>query len=328
MSSAAPLCTVFDLSSHSQLRFTGADRAKFLHGFCTNEIRALPTGGGCEAFACNVKGRVLGHFTVFVEPDALWLETVSGAATALARHFDRYIIREDVAVEDLTGQFAEFYLTGVHADRVLTQCLTAAGLPADLIVEELARLSRPGVWTVSESTWGTLSVCGVDWLGGDDFLLRLPIAESHSVAAGWEACGATIGTAEVWDASRIAAGWPEYGRDITEDNLPQEVARNTRCISFRKGCYLGQEPVARLDALGHTNRELRRLSWESDFVPAAGAEIFDASSHEVTGKITSAARNPRNTGGNALAYVKTRWANPGTAVHLETASGPVVAIVS
>ena len=113
------------------------------------------------------------------------------------------------------------------------------------------------------------------------------------------------------------SGFPVYGRDISDENLAQEVARTRQCISFTKGCYLGQEPIARLDAMGHTNRELRRITFAPGSRPVAGMVVLAADSDDEAGAITSVSPIPDSQGAiAALGYLKTRFNREGTQVRI------------
>ena len=93
-----------DFGDRTLLELTGADRARFLHNLCTNEIRKLPAGAGCEAFLTNVQGKLLGHVLVFASDDGLLLETVPGQAERILSHLDRYLIREQVVLHDRSSE--------------------------------------------------------------------------------------------------------------------------------------------------------------------------------------------------------------------------------
>ena len=118
--------------------------------------------------------------------------------------------------------------------------------------------------------------------------------------------------------SRIEAGFPLFGTDITDDNLPQEIGRNQQAISFTKGCYLGQETVARIDALGHVNRLLARVKFTAGEVPATGTELFAAD--KPVGKVTSACWSPEF--GGPLAFALLRRTQTAAGTQLTSASGP------
>ena len=123
---------------------------------------------------------------------------------------------------------------------------------------------------------------------------------------------------------RIEAGWPRYGRDLSEDNLPQEVGRDRLAISFTKGCYLGQETVARIDSRGHVNRLLTGLVFASPEVPKSGMELRAGSA--VVGEVTSAAFSPTRNAAVALGYVRRGHNEPGSVLESAAGSATVVSL--
>ncbi len=120
----------------------------------------------------------------------------------------------------------------------------------------------------------------------------------------------------VFHALRIQAGFPLYGIDITEDNLAQEVARTEKAINFKKGCYLGQEPIARIDALGHVNRELRTIKLSNALVPTPGGPVMDAENKTI-GHVTSYAMLPDEHVPIALAYLHRNHLQSGTEIFVK-----------
>jgi hypothetical protein len=120
----------------------------------------------------------------------------------------------------------------------------------------------------------------------------------------------------MFHALRIAAGFPLYGSDITEENLAQEVGRTAQAISFTKGCYLGQEPIARIDAMGHVNRQLCRLLFSSDTPPLAGTPVHENATPDakVIGTITSSSLNPAMSRAIAMACLRSAFVKSGTEV--------------
>jgi len=306
---------LLDLTGRTLLELTGRDRVPFLHNFCTNDIKALAPGQGCEAFLCNAKGRVLSHVTVFADADSLWLETVAGQAARLRSHLERYIIREDVALHDRSAEVAEVLLTGPRSRELFLEACTPA--VADGLREKLSAMPRPGIIAWDRAPW--LRVGSVAWLTGSAWLVWGSVAGPavKDLVAQLIARGGVRGDADDWESLRIDAGFPEYGHDITDDRLPQEVARNRLCLNFHKGCYLGQEPIARLDALGHTNQELRRLRGTGRKIPSRGTRLHDRDSGAEAGIVTSAATHPFEEGVVALGYVKRKWFAAGTVLSWE-----------
>lgn len=329
----------FPLSGRTAIEVTGRDRATFLHNFCTNDIKKLQPGQGCEAFFCNAKGRVIGHGNIVATEDALWIDSVPSQSAKLMAHLDRYIIREDVTLHDRTTEVASTYLSGPRALEPLFALISPLGIQEKSAVclrqqAELLPINHQFRLLTEFSDPEELPVFylrSVDWLGEQGYILTSPqsdpVEELHGLGGEMiELQNIQTGTADDFEALRIAAGWPLFGIDMTEDNLPQEVARTAQAISFTKGCYLGQEPIARLDALGHTNRELRRLAIDTETRPQAGTELLDQTTDDIVGQITSAAPAPFGPGVVALGYLKTKWTKPGTIVKLGTLPGQTATV--
>jgi len=303
----------FNLSDRSQLELTGNDRARFLHGFCTNDIKGLQPGGGCEAFVCNVQGKVLGHIFVFCTESALWIDTVPGQEDGLFAHLDRYLINENVQIHKRTTEFGEIYVdleSAADIARLLGIADADEAFPAALLSH--VTLTYEG---------SMIHIRRVDWLGEPGWLISGPQAVLDQLLSTFPEP-----LAENWDALRIAAGFPHYGRDITSENLAQEVNRTARAISFKKGCYLGQEPIARIDALGHVNRELHRLEIIGSAVPAAGTPLLDPQAGTQVGVITSAAAKSAGMV-VALGYLRTKFCSAGSQVAISINSGSATATV-
>ncbi len=300
----------FSLDGRTQIEITGNDRAKFLHNFCTQEIKNLAPGKSCEAFITSVKGRILGHIFVFATENSLWIDTVPDQETFLIAHLDRYLISEDVAFHPRTAEWNEIYLTGAQADASLQQL----GL-------DVTSLNR-GEHRRAECQGINVVVRRVDWFGEPGFLLNVAVADALKFRELLENHGIARGTPDAFEARRIQAGLPHYGIDLTEENLAQEAGRTATAISFKKGCYLGQEPIARIDALGHVNRELRSLEMESSAVPPSGTPVLSESDAKEIGRITSSAYAVDDQKTYALAMLQSRFTSPGTTVRVATADGP------
>jgi len=289
---------LFDVSRRSQIELTGEDRVKFLHGFCTNNVKGLRPGTGCEAFITNVKGRIVGHVHLFAEEDSLWLESVPDAEATLTPHLDRYIINEDVQLVGSSDEWGELFVCGPRAGELLRTWGVDVG---DLSLYEHRRVELGGT---------TVSVRRVELTDPPGYLLSAP---RGSLAALWrilrEGGFAPAGSLAL-EALRIEAGVPWHGVDITSDHLAQEAARTARAVSFTKGCYLGQEPIARLDALGHVNRELRGLRLERGPVPEAGTAVLSPDDGGEIGRMTSAALSFADGRPVALACLRRQFTQP------------------
>ena len=277
---------VVELNDWSSVTLTGADRQVFLNNFCTNEVKRLAPGEHCEAFLTDVKGKVLGHVMVHCRERELVLITVPAQAPRIIAHLDRYVIREDVQLRDTTAERKYLLIAGGEK--------AGGGLNGEIWIR-----------------WRLLHVlfCGLLEVTPD----RISQARAELAAAGAMAC-----SRPAFDALRIESGTPLFGVDFDEENLPQEVGRDELAISFTKGCYLGQETVARIDALGHVNRQLVGVRFEGPSIPPAKTEL--AAEGANAGHVTSAAYSPQLSAPLAIALVRRRWTAPGS--RLDSAAGP------
>ncbi len=298
-----------DFSNRTQIELSGSDCAKFLHNLCTNAIRELRPGSGCEAFLLNVKGHVVGHVFVFVGEQSIVLETVPGQGERLMTHIDRYIIREDVQLHDRSMEWAELLLSGMQAETLLAE--HSLPIPKQKLEHTSATIADQEVW-----------VRRVDMAGPIGFLIAVRREAIKSVLDFLVQSGAVRCSDQVFETCRIERGTPLFAKDITEDNLPQEVGRDSQAISFTKGCYLGQETVARIDALGHVNRLLKGLKLDSTELPSVGTEL--TSNDKVVGSVTSSCWSPQLNSPLALAYVRRGHHEPGVKLKWGASNAEVI----
>ena len=223
-----------------RLRFSGRDRASFLHNFCTNDIKGLSIGSACEVIFTNVKARVLGHGYILADTDTHELWMLPGDATALFAHLNRYIITEDVSIERVPAEFTCLLLTGA-VNPVLS------GLRPDLPAD-----GPP----LSCQLATDVSMLRLNWQQPG----MLVCLSDAAAAQMWPPLAAelTPGGRDMFEHLRIAETFPRVGTDLTSENLAVEAGRS-EAISYVKGCYLGQEPIARIDAMGQVNRQLQTV---------------------------------------------------------------------
>jgi folate-binding protein YgfZ len=293
-----------DRSDRARLAVAGPDRARFLHNLATNDVKRLAEGDGREAFVTSPQGKTLGYVTLLACPDHILLRTDPGGLEHVLPHLRKYGVFDDVALDDLSDGTFELHLAGPHAEALVGRCARRA--PRAELAHVTAEVAGRPVRLVRESPAG---VAGLTLIGDR--------ADRAAVIDALERAGAAFGLAalapQAFEALRIAAGTPVFGRDLTPDNLPQELDRDARAISFVKGCYLGQETVARLDALGHVNRILRGVRCADLPVPTPGTAL--EADGKTVGTITSAAYSLALGAPVALAIVRTTHAQPGTALH-------------
>ncbi|HUI08153.1 MAG TPA: glycine cleavage T C-terminal barrel domain-containing protein [Verrucomicrobiae bacterium] len=268
---------VVDLSrERSRLRIVGADRTRFLHGQCTNDIQRLRVGECCYAAFLDAKGKMRGEGHIICQTDAFLLEVNPGLTPSL----EKFIITEDVIVEDVTARMGEWLVIGEGA----------TSLPANAVT-----FRHPlGLGVISAE----------------------PMMET--VAA--DALGSLY----------IEAATPRWGVDMDESTIPIEAGLEKRAISYDKGCYIGQETIARIRTYGHVNRRLVQLIIQPQAetpvppVPRQGDKLL-AERREV-GWVTSAAFSARLGKLLALGYVRREFAVAGVKLKLDNHRAEVLRV--
>jgi len=296
-----------ELLGRTTISMRGADRQKLLHSFCTADIKSLAEGECCEAFVLNGKGKTIAHVLVLSLADHLLLSTTAGQAELLISHLDKYIIREDVTLENQSESTCSFFVCGEKVAASLFQLVTELPERNKVITQDVAGVVFH-VANVEVAGCGYLVIAGI---GNRDWFQQ-SLTES----------GLTTASPDALDLLRVERGMPWFGIDIDDRNLPQEVQRDSEAISFTKGCYLGQETVARIDAIGHVNQLLVRLVFSEGPLPVVGAELF--SDEKSVGRVTSVAQIPAGAM-LGLGYVKRSFAKPSVELKHEHGTAFVVA---
>ena len=292
-----------DLSGRGKIRASGEDRARLLHAMTTNQVEGLKPGEGCYAFFLNAQGRILADVNLLCFEDHFLLDTEPETRTKIYEHLDRYIIADDVTLEDQTDQVATVSIEGPKAAAALAEL----GAP-----EPLAPYST--------ASWKFGTVARVDTTGRGGFFLLIPIEDKDALTAQLTQAGFAGATAEDARTVRIENGRPRYGEEITERYLLQETGQ-LQAVNFGKGCYLGQEIVERVRSRAQIHRVLRRLEIDTTEPPAAGTKLKSGDGDAA--EIASAVFSPALGVTVALAYVRTAFAEPGTEIALGGISASV-----
>jgi folate-binding protein YgfZ len=287
------------LDRWSTVRVSGRDRASFLHNMCTNDIKSLPPGGGCEAFFTDVKGKIVAHAFVLVGLDVISLLMVPESAARLMPHLDRYIIREDVALADESINVVWTLVFGGRSAETIGSLLSANPMEFDRPWSN-DRVAMSG----DDQPSFQIVRCDLLWCGG--YLIGCPREQGVAVSTMLRDGDVVQCPPGVWHAIRVESAWPLWGVDFDAGNLPQEVGRDDAAIQFRKGCYLGQETIARIDALGHVNKRIAQVRFLGVRVPNAGDELFIGD--QIAGQVTSSCWSPLHQAPLCLAMLK-RGAN-------------------
>jgi folate-binding protein YgfZ len=276
-------------SERSKLRVRGADAADYLQGQLTNDIEALEPDAGCYTALLDRKGHMQADMRALrLSTGDLWLDTEPETAAVVERHLRMYSIGREVEIEDVSGEWSILSVIGPAAVEV-------AGT-SPLSPEHAQRYyEREGLEILAVAT-----DLGLDLIGNAEQSQALQKLLARS------------GAAEVSEAAaeilRVESGRPRFGREMTSATIPQEAGIDERAVSFTKGCYIGQETVARLHYKGKPNRHLRGLRLES---PASDGDAIVLGEREV-GTIGTAVLSPA-FGPIALAVIR-REAEPGSRV--------------
>ena len=215
---------VADLSARVKLRLTGADRVRYLNGQVTANVTRLTAGHALPACITTAKGRLCGEAFLHATPDALILDADAALREVLPPRLEKYIIADDVTLEDATAELRLIHVLGSVAPGA---DLAAAAL----LVDRAHRFGRDG--------WDLL-------LTAETFAKIWPALTAVAVEL----------DAELQEVIRIEAGVPRWGADLDENTLPPEAGLDRTHIDYHKGCYIGQEVISRLKSVGHVNREL------------------------------------------------------------------------
>jgi folate-binding protein YgfZ len=288
-------CGLLDRSTRGKLLVSGGEAAEYLQGQLTNDVESLAAGEGQYAALLDRKGHLQADMRVLrISPEEIWVDTEAEALDATQRHLETYKIGREVAIADLTDERAILSLIGPRS----AELAGTAALPEH--ASEATKVDGVECLAVGTADGIDLIVGSPDSQSGDlgEETRRLRDALTEA--------GAAEVSPEAAEVVRIEAGTPRFGAEMSAETMPAEAGIIESAVSFTKGCYIGQEPVARLHYKGRPNRHLRGLELSG---PAAPGEALRLGEKEV-GRIGSACVSPAR-GPIALAIVR-REAEPGT----------------
>ena len=273
------------------LQASGRDAVRFVDNFTTAAVSALAIGGGTEAFFTDARGQVLALATILRTETGLLVVVAPGLATPLRDHLEHYHIREAVELKDTSADAAAVLVAGPDAAAAVAR-VTGSTPPGEPLAHQAV-----------DHEGGGVRIVRVVGQGADGYwILAAPTATTAVAKLLDDAALPRLADADL-EPLRLEARYPAAA-DIPPKTLPQELGRDARAISFTKGCYLGQETVARLDSLGHVNRRLVLLAIDAPEPPAVPASVtLDGAD---VGLITSAGRSPATGGPVGLGLVQVR----------------------
>jgi len=297
----AEQATFLDLSARAKLRLAGADRFRFLNGQITNDLRKATETVAIEACVLSAKGKVNGHLFVSAQGESFSMDAEPELRETLQSRLERYVIADDVEIEDVTDQFSLFHVLSEKSPTTEHGRIVSA-----------QRFTKPG-WDV----WSD---------AGHHDAVREQLSSTFAFL-----------DSAVAEVMRVEQGIPRWGCELTEEIIPIEANLEQRTIDYEKGCYIGQEVISRMKMSGQTNKRLCGLICLGDVPLQPGMKLAapSAAGREV-GWITSAMRSERLGKEIALGYVKRGFNDVGiglnafapkdSAQHAKTISVEIVAL--
>lgn len=294
----------FDISPRGRLQVRGEDRQRFIHAMCTNDVESLLPGQGTRGFFLDTQGHIQAHCRIFMAEDHLLLDCEPERQIVLANHLERFIIMDDVTLEDASAKLGGIAVEGPGAEA------TAQALGGRLPPAQALSHIRDGEMTVARS-----SLTGQPGL----WYLLDPSRKAKLIDELADA-GAVEASPEDVSTVRVENQIPLQGEDYPETAIPQQT-QQMDVVSFTKGCYLGQEIVERVRARGKLQKLLVGLELEASTPPPAGSTVF-LDGREV-GRLTSPVFSPTMGKAIGFAILRREAASPGTSVRVDQCSARV-----
>jgi folate-binding protein YgfZ len=302
---------LLDLSHRSRLSIAGADRARFLNGQVTNNIKDLKLGAGCYAALTNNKGKMQADLNIHAFAEELLLDFEPGLTAKVTERLEKFIIADDVQVVDVAPLYGLLSIQVPQAPAAIERLGLFPNLPdkpfqsahhRDAALGDLYLVNHP-----------RLNSAGYDLFAPAEALPTI----ARSALAAVQAGGGCVCGSDALETLRIETGIPRYGADMDETNLPQEAGIEARAVSSTKGCYIGQEVINRIRSFGQVTRALRCLQ----LPPGAPTHLTRGEKLHHEGKdvgyVTSSTHSPVLGTTIALGYVRKECNALGTVLKLQ-----------
>ncbi|PYY02952.1 MAG: folate-binding protein YgfZ [Acidobacteria bacterium] len=283
-------CALYDLGWRAKVAISGEDRVRWLNGIVTNNVKDLPLNRGNYSFVLNPQGRILGDLYAYNRGRYFLIDTERFQLESLLKLFEHYIIMDDVEVTDKSDSLTAVGIQGSQAGEILKR----------------AGIDDPGLepMQVADLTLGGIEL-SLTRMATPEFRTYEIWVSQSAITQLWKSliqAGAILVGTDALEKFRVMIGFPKYGTDIRDRDLPQETDQ-THALNFSKGCYIGQEIVERIRSRGNVHRKFQGFVLEGE-LPGRGTKL-EADGKEV-GELTSISRIPTNNGDRsiALGYIR------------------------
>lgn len=299
---------LLELEHRGKLKVTGPDRVSFLHAMISNEVQNLPDFSGRYGTFLTATGKIVADFFYYRLPELILIDIQKDLLRRFAETLEKYIIMDDVTLQDVSADWAHLSIQGPHSPEILEKLLGTRG-PTEPYGVEPSQWEGQALWVIRKNQPAEV---GYELMLGAGTLpdFRQALLEAGEplglLPVGWEA----------YQLLRVERGIPLYGVDMDERNYPME-ARLEEAISLTKGCFIGQEVVAKATYIGGVARQLVRLRLQGDRVPRKDDPVLVPGEEKRVGQVTSAVWSPRLQIPIALAYVRRAHSQPGTLLEVE-----------
>ena len=292
---------LFDLSTRGRIEVSGAEAVQFLNGMLTNDVATLEEGAWMHAALPNPQGRLVAATRVLKRGGAFLFDTEETTYPAVLKHLERFTLAGDFRVRDLTAETALLSIQGARAPEFV-----GAALDAEAAATDRGRVTQT---TFGE---GHVTVIRATHTAEDGFDLFVEAANAEALRDALVKAGARPAGPETLEVLRVEAGVPRYGVDASDANVVLEVVDEAEAVSYTKGCYAGQEIIARIHWRGHVAKKLTGVIFDREAEPPSDARLRDCAEGREAGRITSTVFSPRLRRRVALALVKYDFLAPGT----------------
>jgi len=300
-----------DLSFRSRLCVLGADAQKFLNGQVTNNLKDLKVGAGCYAALVSAKGKMQSDLNIYRLENEWLLDFEPGLGAAVKERLEKFVVAEDVQIVDVAASYGMLRVQGPKAAEIVAGVLKSAPVkPMEIVATQSEEFGEYYV---------AACAAGFDFFAPAESLARSAQAlfNATGVLCGWQAL----------ETTRIENTIPRFGADMDETNLPPEAGLENRAISYAKGCYIGQEVIARIRTYGQVAKALRGLELSAKpEIPVKGDILF--AGDKEAGYITSVTVSPRRKKVIALGYVRKEFFAIGTELMIDPGGAKIPARVA
>lgn len=298
---------IVDLSHRGKLRLSGREHIKFLQGMLTNDISKLEEGTGLYATLLTVKGRIISDMIVYRDSESVLLDLEPGLNEKIRELLIKFRLSYRANIEDITETIALVSVHGPDSKKLLQK----------ILVEEIPELNEYS-FLKREINGFQVTIARINRTGEEGYDIYIP---SNALETLWKSLTENgeefhlkpVGL-DTMETLRIEVAIPRYGVDMDENTIPLEAGL-WHALSFEKGCYVGQEVIARIKWRGHVNRHLVGFEIEGEDLPVSGDKII-RDEREV-GYITSSTFSPALKKAIALGYIRREFIEPGTKVSIK-----------